>query len=147
MTDDGGAIHPDLVEKVAAQLPDERDLDGLERLFDVLGDRTRIRILLALSASELCVQDLAALLDMTKSAVSHQLANLKDNRLVAARREGRVVYYSCADEHVAQFMALGLEHASGSCRAPGADPAAAVAGTSHAHPARASHAHGNQSED
>ncbi|MBP3885518.1 MAG: winged helix-turn-helix transcriptional regulator [Olsenella sp.] len=125
MPDEDAAIHPDLVEAVSREMPCERDLDGLERLFDVLGDRTRIRILLALSVSEMCVQDLATLLGMTKSAVSHQLSNLKDNRLVASRREGRIVYYSCADEHVEQFMALGLEHASGSCRAPGAGPAGA----------------------
>lgn len=123
------AIHPDLVASVAARMPGECELDGLGQLFEVLGDRTRMRILLAVSESDMCVQDLAALLGMTKSAVSHQLANLKANRLVSCRREGRNVIYSCADEHVSQFMALGLEHASGSCHAPHA------------------HHHENQSED
>lgn len=112
------AIHPDLVASVAARMPGECELDGLGQLFEVLGDRTRMRILLAVSESDMCVQDLASLLGMTKSAVSHQLASLKANRLVSSRRDGRVVYYACADEHVSQFMALGLEHAAGSCRAP-----------------------------
>ena len=99
------AIHPDLVASVAARMPGECELDGLGQLFEVLGDRTRMRILLAVSESDMCVQDLAS-------------ASLKANRLVSSRREGRVVYYACADEHVSQFMALGLEHAAGSCRAP-----------------------------
>ena len=111
-------VHPEAVDCVRAAMPRDTVLDGLEQLFNVLGDRTRIRILLAVSQREMCVQDVAALLGMTKSAVSHQLANLKDARLISCRREGRVVYYCSADDHVNRLIELGLEHAAGSCHAP-----------------------------
>ena len=82
----------------------------LADLFKVFGDPTRIRILSVLSKQELCVQDIAAALSMTQSAISHQLRILKQSALVKFRREGKTIYYSLADDHVATIMAQGLEH-------------------------------------
>ena len=82
----------------------------LADLFKVFGDPTRIRILSALSKQELCVQDIADALSMTQSAISHQLRILKQSALVKFRREGKTIYYSLADDHVATIMAQGLEH-------------------------------------
>jgi DNA-binding transcriptional ArsR family regulator len=87
-------------------------VDGLSALFKALGDATRLRLVLALRDQEMCVCDLAAALGMTESAVSHQLRRLRDQALVAARREGQVVYYSLDDEHVAALLEVGLLHAS-----------------------------------
>lgn len=104
-------INDVLVEQTRASLPTEEDFVAMERLFQVVGNPTRLRILLGLSLNELCVCDLSVLLGMTKSAVSHQLANLRDEGLVRSRRAGRVVYYSTADPHVSLMLRLGLEHA------------------------------------
>lgn len=82
----------------------------LADLFKVFGDPTRIRILYALSVEELCVQDIADRLSMTQSAISHQLRILKQSALVKFRRDGKTIYYSLADDHVATIMAQGLEH-------------------------------------
>ena len=82
----------------------------LADLFKVFGDPTRIRILSVLSKQELCVQDIADSLSMTQSAISHQLRILKQSALVKFRREGKTIYYSLADDHVATIMAQGLEH-------------------------------------
>ena len=82
----------------------------LADLFKVFGDPTRIRILSVLSKQELCVQDIADELSMTQSAISHQLRILKQSALVKFRREGKTIYYSLADDHVATIMAQGLEH-------------------------------------
>ena len=82
----------------------------LADLFKVFGDPTRIRILSVLSKQELCVQDIADALSMTQSAISHQLRILKQSALVKFRREGKTIYYSLADDHVATIMAQGLEH-------------------------------------
>ena len=82
----------------------------LADLFKVFGDPTRIRILSVLSEQELCVQDIADALSMTQSAISHQLRILKQSALVKFRREGKTIYYSLADDHVATIMAQGLEH-------------------------------------
>jgi DNA-binding HxlR family transcriptional regulator len=86
-------IHADIVARVARNLPRGQWLDPLADFFKLFGDGTRIRILWALSESEMCVCDLCALLNMQQSAVSHQLKNLKQSRVVKARREGKVVYY------------------------------------------------------
>ena len=104
-------INEALVEQTRASLPTEEDFVAMERLFQVVGNPTRLRILLGLSLNELCVGDLSVLLGMTKSAVSHQLANLRAGGLVRCRRAGRVVYYSTADPHVSLMLRLGLEHA------------------------------------
>ena len=89
---------------------DNETLYGLAELFKVFGDPTRIRILYALSIEELCVQEIADKLDMSQSAISHQLRILKQMSLVKFRRDGKTIYYSLADDHVATIMAQGLEH-------------------------------------
>lgn len=89
---------------------DEETLYQLAELFKVFGDSTRIRILHALSQNELCVQDIADNLNMTQSAISHQLRILKQAALVKFRRDGKTIYYSLADDHVATIMKQGLEH-------------------------------------
>lgn len=105
-------IHADVVEKVKKNMPAEAVLYDLSDFFKVLGDSTRIKILWALDDQELCVCDLAALLNMTKSAISHQLSSLKQANLVKFRKEGKVVFYSLADDHVKQIYEKGLEHIS-----------------------------------
>ena len=92
------------------KLPPEDDLYDLAELFKVFGDSTRIRILFVLFEEEVCVCDLAEALQMTQSAISHQLKILKQNKLVKGRREGKSVIYSLADDHVRTIIAQGLEH-------------------------------------
>ncbi|MDR1776151.1 MAG: metalloregulator ArsR/SmtB family transcription factor [Actinomycetes bacterium] len=106
------SIHAETVEAVAASLPDESLLADAADLFKVFGDTTRIRILSALLQSELCVCDIAALLNMSKSAISHQLRALRLAKLAKFRREGKVVYYSLDDEHVGAILATALDHLS-----------------------------------
>ena len=89
---------------------DEDTLFRTAELFKVFGDATRIRILYALAKNELCVQDIADELAMTQSAISHQLRILKQAALVKVRRDGKTIYYSLADDHVATIMQQGLEH-------------------------------------
>jgi len=103
-------IHEDVVREVKNNIPKEATLFELAELFKVLGDGTRVKILYALLSSEMCVCDIAALLQMTQSAISHQLRVLKQSRLVKYRREGKVVYYSLDDEHVKQIFDQGLIH-------------------------------------
>ena len=104
--------HEEIVEKVRGQLPGEDTLYDLTELFRIFGDSTRIRILYVLFESEMCVCDIAALLGMTQSAISHQLRALKNARLVKARREGKTVFYALADDHVKTIINQGLEHVS-----------------------------------
>jgi ArsR family transcriptional regulator len=103
-------IHVDVVEDVRKRLPNSDKLNELAYLFKLFGDGTRIGILWALSESEMCVCDLCALLNMKQSAVSHQLRNLKQSRVVRSRREGKVVYYALDDEHIRQLLDLGMVH-------------------------------------
>jgi len=103
-------VHEDVVEKVKNLMPEEERLYDVAELFKVLGDTTRIKIICALFESEMCVCDIAALLNMSQSAVSHQLRVLKAARLVKFRKEGKVVYYSLDDEHVKMIFDLGLLH-------------------------------------
>lgn len=107
---DEQCVHTQLVDKVLQELPDEDALYDLAELFKVFGDSTRVRILFALFGAELCVCDLSEALDMTQSAISHQLQILRTNKLVKSRREGKQVYYSLADEHVVTIIAQGLSH-------------------------------------
>ncbi len=107
---DCGALHSDAVEKVRESMADDEILSDISDLFRVLGDSTRVKILWALDKSELCVCDIASLIGMTKSAVSHQLRVLKDNNLVKSRREGKVIYYSLADSHVQDIYEKAVEH-------------------------------------
>ena len=103
-------VHEDLVKKVNEGMPEEEELYDLAELFKVFGDSTRIRILFVLFEAEVCVCDLAEVLHMTQSAVSHQLKILKQAKLVSARREGKSVFYSLADDHVRTILAQGREH-------------------------------------
>lgn len=103
-------VHESTIEKVKGLMPPEENLYDLAELFKVFGDTTRIKILCALFESEMCVCDIAELLGMTQSAISHQLRALKLARLVKFRREGKVVFYSLDDDHVQSIFSLGLVH-------------------------------------
>ena len=103
-------VHPEILEHVRTDMPDEERLYDLAELFKVFGDSTRIRILYVLFESELCVCDIAQLLGMTQSAISHQLRVLKQTRLVKFRREGKTVFYSLADDHVKTIIGNGMDH-------------------------------------
>jgi len=103
-------IHDDVVNEVRRKMPKEETLYDLAETFKVFGDSTRIRILWALDESEMCVCDIASLLNMTQSAISHQLRVLKQAKLVKNRREGKVVYYSLDDEHVRLIIDQGMAH-------------------------------------
>ena len=103
-------VHEQVVAQVRETLPPEQTLSDLAELFKIFGDATRIRILLVLFQSEVCVYDLAKLLNMTQSAISHQLRLLKQARLVKSRREGKIVFYSLADSHVRTMLDQGMEH-------------------------------------
>ncbi|MDD7403814.1 MAG: metalloregulator ArsR/SmtB family transcription factor [Butyribacter sp.] len=98
------------VEEIQKKLPEESKLYELADLFKVFGDSTRIKILYVLFENEMCVYDIASLLNMTQSAISHQLRILKQNRLVKYRKEGKTVLYSLADEHVFTILRQGIEH-------------------------------------
>ena len=98
------------MEKVNDRMPAEDDLDDLADFFKIFGDTTRIKILYVLLCSEMCVCDLAQILNMTQSAISHQLRVLKGNKLVKFRREGKTVFYSLADDHVRRIINQGMEH-------------------------------------
>ena len=103
-------VHEDVVDRVRQHLPEEDRLLRLADLFKVFGDGTRIRILYVLLEAEVCVCDLATLLGMQQSAVSHQLRILKQASLIKARRDGKTVFYSLADDHVATLLKQGMEH-------------------------------------
>ena len=103
-------VHEDAVEQVRRLLPADETLYDLAELFKIFGDSTRIKILYALLESELCVCDIAKLMDVTQSAVSHQLRVLKASKLVKFRREGKVIYYSLADQHVMSILSQGMDH-------------------------------------
>lgn len=107
---DCDVIHAEVVEDVRSKMPDENVLYDLADFFKVLGDSTRVRIIWALDEHEMCVCDLAVLLNMTKSAISHQLRALRNANLVKFRREGKNVYYSLVDDHVKDVFEKGLEH-------------------------------------
>ena len=103
-------IHAETVSYVQNRLPGSRRLDQLADLFKLFGDGTRLGILWALSESEMCVCDICALLRMKQPAVSHQLKNLKQARIVKNRRDGKVIYYSLDDDHIRKLLNLGMEH-------------------------------------
>ena len=102
--------HEEIVEKVRREMPGEDTLYDLCELFRIFGDSTRIRILYVLFEAEMCVCDIAALLGMTQSAISHQLRVLRENKLVGCRRAGKTVYYFLADDHVRTIIGQGFEH-------------------------------------
>ena len=103
-------VHEDVVKKVTTEMPQDETLYDLAELFKIFGDSTRIKILYALFEAELCVCDMARLLGLTQTAVSHQLRVLKNNKLVKFRREGKNIFYSLADEHVRLIINQGMEH-------------------------------------
>ena len=103
-------VHSDTLVWVQTALPEDEKLYDLAEVFKVFGDSTRIKILYALFESELCVCDIAQLLHLTQSAVSHQLRVLKNTRLVKPRRDGKAVFYSLADDHVRKILSTGMEH-------------------------------------
>jgi ArsR family transcriptional regulator len=103
-------VHQDIIEKVAKVMPDDDVLCDAAELLKVFGDPTRIRILFVLGQSEMCVCDIANLLGMTQSAISHQLRVLKQARLVNARRDGKTIYYSLCDDHVQRIFYCAMEH-------------------------------------
>ncbi len=107
---DCSVIHNDIVERVKNKMPQEELLYDLAELFKVFGDSTRTKILWALDEEEMCVCDIAYLLNMTQSAISHQLRVLKQAKLVKNRREGKIVFYSLDDEHIRQILEIGLIH-------------------------------------
>ena len=98
------------IEQLKKELPNEDSLYDLAELFKVFGDSTRIRILSCLKVSELCVNDIAEALNMTLSAVSHQLRILKNAKLIKSRKQGKEVYYSLDDDHVEKIIDCGLDH-------------------------------------
>ncbi len=105
-------IHEEVVNRVMGRMPEEERLYDLAELFKVFGDSTRIKILWALFESEMCVCDIAYLLNMTQSAISHQLRVLKQTKLVKNRKEGKIVFYSLEDEHIKQIFDQGMIHIS-----------------------------------
>ena len=104
--------HQDVIDSVRSNMPSEESLYDIAELFKVFGDTTRIKIICALFEAEMCVCDIAKLLNMTQSAISHQLRVLKQARLVKYRRDGKIVYYSLDDEHIKHIFNQGLEHIS-----------------------------------
>ena len=103
-------IHEEVVEATRSRMQEEAEYLDLASLFKMFGDGTRVKILHALELNELCVCDLAALLGMTKSAISHQLKALRLSNLVKSRRDGQVIYYSLADDHVKYILDIGFDH-------------------------------------
>ena len=107
---DSCEVHENLLKIVNEKMPEETELYDLAELFKVFGDSTRMRILFVLFEAEVCVCDLAQILGMTQSAISHQLRMLKQMKLVKNRREGKTVFYSLADDHIQTIMNQGMEH-------------------------------------
>lgn len=105
-------IHEDIVVAVRAAMPQAEKLLAAANFFRLFGDGTRLRILAALSTSEMCGCDLAAILNTTQSAVSHQLRLLKQARLVQSRREGKIIYFSLDDDHIHEILRIGIHHVS-----------------------------------
>ncbi len=103
-------VHEEIVEKVQSEMPEEELLYDLAELYKVFGDTTRIKILYVLFEQEMCVCDIAQILNMTMSAISHQLRVLKQAGLVKYRREGKAVFYALADDHVRTIIGMGMEH-------------------------------------
>ncbi|MBE2985226.1 helix-turn-helix transcriptional regulator [Campylobacter sp. RM9344] len=103
-------IHKEIIDSVKKDMPDDASLINLADFFKNFGDTTRIKILWALSISEMCVCDISVLLNMSQSSISHQLRVLKQSKIVKNRRDGKIVYYSLTDEHVAQVFKQGFNH-------------------------------------
>ena len=109
-TCDCNVIHQEAVDEVLQKMPNENTFNHLADLFKLIGDTTRCRILFALDQKEMCVCDLANVLNMTKSSISHQLATLRRSGIVRCRKNGKEVYYTLDDDHIVQLFEIGLEH-------------------------------------
>lgn len=107
---DCNIIHHEAVEKALQNKPGDNELINLSSLFKILGDLTRTKILWALDNHEMCVCDIANVLNMTKSSISHQLAILRNSGIVKFRKEGKAVYYTLDDDHIKKLYEIGLEH-------------------------------------
>lgn len=107
---DCNIVHEDVVSSAKASMLPEQDLLAISAIFKVLGDPTRARLVWALDQREMCVCDLAVTLNMTKSAISHQLATLKQAKIVKARRDGKNMFYSLDDQHITDIIELAREH-------------------------------------
>lgn len=107
---DCNIIHEDLVNKTKNEMEDEEILNKLAEFFKILGDTTRVKILYALDKNELCVCDIANILGMSKSSISHQLGTLRRSGVVKCRRKGKEVFYMLDDEHVKEVFEVGIEH-------------------------------------
>ncbi len=103
-------VDPDKVQSTSTSLPDARDVEELSNLFKILGDPTRLRIVLALSVNELCVCDLAAVTQMSISAISHQLRLLRNMNIVSNNKQGKMVYYKLDDHHIESLIKESLTH-------------------------------------
>ncbi len=103
-------IHEDNVKKAINELPNDELIADLSDMFKIFGDQTRVKILMALESGELCVCDIAAVMNMSQSAISHQLRVLKQSNIVKTRREGKVVYYSISDDHVKEIFNMAMVH-------------------------------------
>lgn len=107
---ENSVIHEEVLDRVRKKMPNEDPIYEVSELFKVFGDSTRARIICALNIEEMCVCDLSALLNMTQSAISHQLRILKSSRLAKSRKQGKVVYYSLDDSHIGDIFAKAFEH-------------------------------------
>ena len=107
---DCNIIHQDVVRKTKSQMADKSTLNELSEFFRIIGDLTRVKILFALDKNEMCVCDIANVLNMTKSSISHQLGTLRKNGIVKCRKEGKEVFYSLDDDHVKEVFEVGMEH-------------------------------------
>ena len=107
---DCSVIHQKTVDEVLQKMPDEHTFNRLANLYKLIGDTTRCRILFALDKKEMCVCDLANVLNMTKSSISHQLAVLRRSEVVRCRKSGKEVYYTLDDEHIVKLFEIGLAH-------------------------------------
>ncbi len=107
---DGTAMFPESIEKVQKSMPDDADIEKVVSFYKVLADKTRLRILYAIKEQEMCAGDIAVLLDMTKSAVSHQLAVMRNMHQIKSRRDGKNVFYSLDDEHIVDILEEAMVH-------------------------------------
>lgn len=107
---DCNIIHQEVVNEVLNKMPEKNTFNKLAELFKLIGDQTRCKILFALDQKEMCVCDLANVLNMTKSSISHQLATLRKSEIVRCRKNGKEVYYTLDDDHIVKLFEIGLEH-------------------------------------
>ncbi|MBD9115181.1 ArsR family transcriptional regulator [bacterium] len=107
---DCNVIHENVVENVKSKMLDSEFITEISLFFKILGDNTRVKILFALDHNEMCVCDIANVLNMTKSSISHQLSYLKDLNIVKSRKSGKEVYYSLDDEHVKEVFEVAISH-------------------------------------